>query len=70
MHTTHSSPVTRLTKQKDLGYFPLNLFLSNLFTYDISILQRSIGYAKMMEAEWEKNKPPEEEDDDDEEEDE
>ena len=32
--------------------------------------QRSLSYAQMMEAEWEKNKPPEEEDDDDEEEDE
>lgn len=32
--------------------------------------ERSMGYAQMMEAEWEKNKPPEEEDDDDDEEDE
>jgi len=30
--------------------------------------ERSLGYAQMMEREWEKNKPPEEEDDDDEEE--
>ena len=30
--------------------------------------ERSLGYAQLMEAEWEKNKPPEEEDDDDEEE--
>ena len=40
----------------------LAFFLINLF------VQRSLGYAEMMEKEWEKNKPPEEDDDDDEDE--
>lgn len=44
--------------------------MSYFYSCHFSILQRSLGYAQMMEAEWEKNKPPEEEDDDDEEEDE
>ena len=32
--------------------------------------QRSLGYAQMMEREWEKIKPPEDDDDDEEEEEE
>lgn len=45
-------------------YWPLfpAVFLINIF------VQRSLGYAEMMEKEWEKNKPPEEDDDDDEDE--